>query len=229
MARFIVVRSLDNGGLDIHPMKEWLRQNPGFVPVGMDATSTNSRQLLAGLKKNGWLFEENEEEVRLFPPGESVNADALSAVLGDPEEQASPEEEQGFGLERQLRDFLADNIESIRIRGKSLRLFVDQTGRDGVEYPTAVGFIDVLGVDEDGNFYVFELKRSVGSDQAIGQAARYMGWVQSTIGKGKEVYGVIVAKRIGQKLRYSASVIPQITLFEYHVQFHLREADAVHC
>jgi hypothetical protein len=40
-----------------------------------------------------------------------------------------------------------------------LRLYVDQIGRDGVEYPTAVGPIDILAIDGDEQFVLFELKR----------------------------------------------------------------------
>jgi len=227
MARFIIVKAKSDGGLDVHPMKEWLRQNPGSIPVNMDATSSTSRQLLSGLKRNGWKFEEADSEVRLFPPGESISEEIITSILGEPEENIVAEEHQGFGLEKQLRDFLADNIESIKIKGRKLQLFVDQAGRDGVEYPTAVGFIDVLGIDENGNFYVFELKRDVGSDRVVGQVARYMGWIQSTIGKNKEVNGVIVAKQIGRKLRYAASIIPRISLYEYKVEFHLSESNEI--
>jgi RecB family endonuclease NucS len=79
-------------------------------------------------------------------------------------------------------------------------------------------------VDDTGSFYVFELKRAHSSDRAIGQVARYMGWVQQTIGKGHEVFGVIVAKSIGENLRYAASIVPKVYLFEYEVEFHLKPA-----
>jgi len=61
----------------------------------------------------------------------------------------------------------------------------------------------------------------------VGQLARYMGWVRNTIGKETEVNGVIVAKSVDQKLRYAASVIPSVSLFEYQVKFHLNEADQI--
>ena len=227
MARFIVVKANTDGGVEIHPMKEWLRQHPEHIPQNMDATSSTSRQLLAGLKKNGWKYEETDSEVRLFQPGEKINSGVLSSVLGESVDTNNGEKDQGFSLEKQLRDFLADNISSIKINGKSLQVFVDQTGRDGIEYPTEVGFIDVLCIDNDGNFFVFELKRDIGTDRVVGQLARYMGWVQNTIGRGKEVIGVIVAKQIGQKLRYAASIIPKVFLYEYRVEFHLYESSEI--
>lgn len=107
---------------------------------------------------------------------------------------------------------------------KRLRLYVDPTGRDGIEFPTAVGPIDILALDQNGDFVVFELKRANSPDRAVGQLARYMGWVQQTIGRECKVSGVIVAKTISQNLRWAVSVVPNVSLFEYQVEFHLRPA-----
>ncbi len=227
MAKFIVVRLSQDGGVEVYPMKSWLRRHPEYVPEGMDATSSTSRQLLSGLKKTGWKYEETESEVRLFLPGESVNSETVSSILDTDEENGDNEGEQTFSLERQLRDFIADNISSININGKQLKLFVDQKGNDGVEYHTDIGFIDVLGIDSDGEFYVFELKRGMGSDKVVGQLTRYMGWVRNTIGSNTKTNGVIVAKQIDTKLRYAASVVPNVFLYEYSVKFFLKEASEI--
>ena len=61
-------------------------------------------------------------------------------------------------------------------------------------------------------------------DHAIGQLARYMGWVKETIGKERKINGVIVAKEIGTNLRYAVSVMPNVTPFEYEIEFHLRRS-----
>jgi hypothetical protein len=123
--------------------------------------------------------------------------------------------EASFGLEYQLRDFVAQNLAAIPVEGRKLRLFVDPTGRDGVEFQTEVGNIDILCVDDTGAFVVFELKRGRSPDLAIGQLLRYMGWVKQTIGKGQKVRGVIVAKTITEGLRYAITMIPEASLFEY--------------
>jgi hypothetical protein len=144
-------------------------------------------------------------------------------VLGGASETEETET-QGvtFGLEYQLRDFIAQNIGNISVEGTHLRLYVDATGRDGVEFPTAVGPIDILAVDDSGAFVVFELKRARSPDHAIGQLARYMGWVRETIGRDRQVRGVIVASTITDNLKYAVAVIPNVTLFEYQVEFHLK-------
>jgi endonuclease len=53
---------------------------------------------------------------------------------------------------------------------------------------------------------------------------RYVGWVQQTIGKGQKVFGVIVAQSVSSNLRYAASIIPNVELFEYKVSFLLTPA-----
>ena len=225
MKRFNVVIPRDDGGVEIHPMKEWLRQHPDHIPVGLDPTSATSHQLRNALKRRGWSVQETATEERLLMPGSSTLEGTVEAVLGDEDETENDQEAAAaFGLEYQLRDFLAQNLSSIPIDGERLQLYVDPTGRDGVEYPTAVGPIDILAVDDKDNFVVFELKRARSPDHAIGQLSRYMGWVTQTIGRGKSVRGVIVAKQISENLRYSVMVVPHVSLFEYEVRFELKSA-----
>jgi hypothetical protein len=51
-----------------------------------------------------------------------------------------------------------------------------------------------------------------------------MGWVRQTVGKDRAVNGIIVAKEISESLRYAVSVVPNVSLFEYEVEFHLKPA-----
>ncbi|WP_147273876.1 endonuclease NucS domain-containing protein [Fontibacillus phaseoli] len=130
-----------------------------------------------------------------------------------------------FPFEAQLRDFIVQNLSSININCMMLKLFVDENLRDGVEYPTEVGPIDILCVDQNGDFIVFELKLGKGPDRAIGQIARYMGWVKKNIAADKEVKGIIVAKEVDNKLKYAASVVPGISLYEYQIKFLIQHID----
>jgi len=156
--------------------------------------------------------------------GEDSSAGA--ALAADLEDQAEigPPDEFLFPLERHLRDFLVANIRNVRPNGRTLAVYADSNGRSGVEWQTGVGPIDVLAVDENGDFVVFELKLGRGPDAAVGQLARYMGWVRRNLAEGHKVTGVIVAGSVDDKLRYAASVIPDVTLFEYAMNFTLRPA-----
>lgn len=227
--RHNVVIARDDGGVEVHPLKEWLRQHPEVLP-GVDPNASTSHQLRGALRRFGWTMQESPAEIRLIRPGTDLGSQVISDVLGsgDASEDVDPEVASFFSLEYQLRDFIASNIGTISIGGKRLRLYVDPTGRDGVEFPTAVGPIDILAVDDRASFFVFELKRANSADRAIGQVARYMGWVQQTIGKAHDVSGVIVAKSISENLRYAASIVPKVHLFEYEVKFQLQPAHELH-
>jgi hypothetical protein len=213
-------------------MKEWLRRNPDETPRGFDPTGSTSHQLRDALLKRGWEIKNTDTQVLLLKPGtNNIAGTATDEVLGTTDDALSDNEaepgEASFSLEYQLRDFLAQNLNTIDVGGKRLKLYVDPAGRDGIEYPSPVGPIDLLAIDEAGSFYVFELKRARSPDHAIGQLARYMGWVSHTIGAHGSVNGIIVAKEISDKLRYAASVFPNVRLFEYQVEFHLMETNTL--
>jgi endonuclease len=217
--RHVVVIPTTDGGVELRPMKEWLKQHPDQMPKHLDPNPgmSNSHRIRSGLRKMGWTMEVTPTEVRLLAPGVK-----LDEVLGPPAED-DEDESPYFSLEYQLRDFLADNLGVIKINGRKLTLYEDKNG-DGVEYDTPVGPIDILAVDDKGAFFVFELKRASSPDRAVGQVARYMGWVKQTIGNGKDVYGVIVAKAISEKLKFARTVVPNVYLFEYEVSFTLKQA-----
>lgn len=228
MARFIVVLGVGGGGVEVHPMKDWLRAHPEHLPPGQTPSDNSSRQLLRGLRKQGWSFQETQSEVRLFPPGTQISEQDVESALGAPASEndiAEELEDAAFQFEAQLRDFIAQNLPRIDIQGQRLRLFEDETGRDGVEYPTAVGPIDVLAVDPTGGLHVFELKRGRTPDHAIGQLTRYMGCLKRKYGAERAIHGVIVAREITESLRYAIAVVPNVRLYEYEVRFSLRSAD----
>ncbi|WHI50494.1 endonuclease NucS [Microbulbifer sp. MLAF003] len=220
MRRFNVVIPKDDGGIEIHAMKSWLRSHPEHLPEGLNPSSDNSHQFRNALRSNGWHVEELPDEVRLFILGANVPEQAIDAVLGEVEDD-DVFEEAAFALEHQLRDFIAHNMASLSVGGRRFHLYQDGTGCGGIEFSTEVGPIDILAVDTNGNFVVFELKRARAPDKALGQLLRYMGWIKAMIGKDKEVAGVIVAKPISKNLRYAVSVISNVSLYEYQVRFDL--------
>ncbi len=128
-----------------------------------------------------------------------------------------------FPIEANLRDFLIKNLSTFK--GSKLKLYEDENGRDGKEYPTEVGLIDILTTDEEGNFVVFELKLSKGADRAVGQLLRYMGWVKMKLAKDKKVRGVLVANKMDDKIKYAILSTNDIELFEYEMKFELKKSE----
>ena len=166
------------------------------------------------------IWEIKQNEYGKLTVGQVLNED--TGTVNQTDEFS---EEFLFPLESHLRDFISKNIKTINFNNKNLQLYVDDTGRDGVEYPTEVGQIDVLATDTDGNYIVFELKLERGPDRALGQLLRYMGWLKSKKAGDKKVFGVIVAKKIDDKLKYAFNVIENIELFEYQLNFKISQIE----
>ena len=70
------------------------------------------------------------------------------------------EEEQTYisGSFPQVREVLYDNLALI---GKNLRIYTDASGRQGFEYPTEVGIIDILAADPHHRLTVMEFAEEV--------------------------------------------------------------------
>ena len=222
--KFLIVTKNSVGTVELHSMKDWLRKHPEEMPQGFTPLHKTSHQLRNELRRMGWIINESEDEVRLMRPDIAEDANAVS-VLDEPSTEIEEEEEFAFSLEKHLRDFIAYNLATLPIAQKRLRLYASPERREGIEYPTAVGPIDILATDGEGNFVVFELKLGRGPDKTMGQLLRYMGWVKKNLAQNREVYGVIVAKDIDDKLRYAALLVPNISLLEYEVDFRLKTAN----
>jgi len=139
------------------------------------------------------------------------------------------QDKSGFGLERFLREFLADNWEKT-LGKQNWSLFENEDGEVvGVEFDTrsagppagAVGKIDILA-HQKGKWLVVELKKDQSSDQTVGQVLRYMGWVGENLAKGELVEGLIIAKSTSEKLRLALKYTNNISVLLYEVDFHLR-------
>lgn len=159
------------------------------------------------------IRQENETGKWMIGEVTAVQSSAVTAV-------STAESSSGaFALESHLRDYLAKNLGALSIHGKTLALV-------RMEYSTGVGPIDILAKDAEGNFYVFELKCSRGTDKALGQILRYMGWIQDVEAEGKKVFGIIVAEKMDEKLRYAVKMVKDIELFEYEMKFLLKTLES---
>ncbi|MGB3949170.1 MAG: endonuclease NucS domain-containing protein [Bacteroidia bacterium] len=152
--------------------------------------------------------------------GANVGQDTIT--IKTPDESTIEKESYLFALEEHLQDFLIRNLSTIKKH--KLKLFEDNERR-GKEYPTDVGPIDILTVDENGDFYIFETKLSKGMDRALGQLLRYMGWVKINLAKNKNVYGIIVANKMDEKIKYAVEVTPNVSLCEYEMKFDINFLD----
>lgn len=172
-------------------------------------------------EKHGiWEIKEDETGKLIVSEKEEIIENNIGSIDKN-SNKVIDEESCYFPLESHLRDFIAQNIDTIKINDKALKLYVDENGTDGIEFRTEVGIIDILATDENDNFVVFELKLSRGNDATLGQILRYMGWVKQNLGKDKNVSGIIVARTIDEKLKYAVTQVNNINLFEYAINFNI--------
>jgi hypothetical protein len=82
----------------------------------------------------------------------------------------------------------------------------------GRQYPAGSWAIDLLGWQEAKNcWWVIEIKRGSGSDKAVGQVARYMGWIERNPIQGRSlVRGIVLARTIGRGLDHACHALPNI-------------------
>ncbi len=209
----------EGGIAQLHPLKEWFRATQNEP----NASQMTSHDMRRQLKRNGWTIKETHDQVLVIKPG----AEAVSDLSSDEDELSVSEEQSSasaesslFALESHLRDYLSKNLNSALKLNQHLSVV-------GVEYSTAVGPIDLLAKDGAGDYYVFELKLERGADAALGQLLRYMGWCTKHLSQGRKVYGVVLAAEISDKLRYAASLVPDVTLLEYELQIQVRSVQKI--
>src|ERR1700692_3868914 len=83
--RHSVVIPRDDGGVEVYPLKEWLRQHPEEIPAGLDPSSSTSHQLRSALRRLGWTLQESPTEVRIIKPGAQATSEIVDKVLGSDE------------------------------------------------------------------------------------------------------------------------------------------------
>ncbi|MBI2137178.1 DUF1016 family protein [Candidatus Woesearchaeota archaeon] len=140
------------------------------------------------------------------------------------EQISAPVENMEFAMEKYLEEFIETNFN--KIFGATLKVFYEKEENIGRQYPTSIGNIDLLAIDEDKKeFIVIELKKGRSSDVVIGQILRYMGWVKENLAKDEyAVRGIIIVKDKDDKLEYALKLLPSVSLFFYNVSFELKGA-----
>jgi len=127
--------------------------------------------------------------------------------------------------EEDLRHYIASMQKLESIFGEDYRgyqLYKETDGRiTGELYDTkTVGIIDLLYQNDTKDLLVIELKRTQDtSDKAVGQIARYLGWVREHLGKNRNVEGLLVARSASEELKYAIKALKDCKLFTYEIQF----------
>jgi hypothetical protein len=57
------------------------------------------------------------------------------------------------------------------------------------------------------------------ADKAVGQVARYLGWVSEHLADTKKVEGLLVTRSASEELRYAVKALKHCKLLNYEIQF----------
>jgi hypothetical protein len=159
--------------------------------------------------------------------------DALWWFLLEPERLPQPpsgevvQAGEQFALERQLEDFLLENWDRTPLAKEWSIYSTPDDPEAGNQFPTDVGRIDILAVHKKRPaFLVVELKRNQSTDQTVGQALRYIGWVKKHLAKsGQSVEALIIAHGADKDAHYALSTLPNVRMMTYEVEFRLKELE----
>lgn len=192
--------------------------------TGLDLYLEHNYRLLKVKEKleelTGRVFENCEFAQLLY----HAFVNGLTEWGEDPSEIAVEAEEQKFeALEVQHYQSLLHR--NFRRLFPNLKYFdEEQQIRKNGQYDTqTVGIMDVLAVDENGNFVIIEIKRQA-TDKTIGQILRYMGWTKEELCEaGQTVSGLIVAERKDLQLDFALKVMPNVRFMKLELAITLNE------
>ena len=127
-----------------------------------------------------------------------------------------------FQLEKHLEYFIIENWEKINFF-KDYEIFIDENNDQGLQYITDIGKIDILCVNKNTNdIVIIELKKDRGSDDAVGQILRYIGWVEEHLANHKQnVKGIILSRKRDEKLKYAVQATDKISYHSYEIKFKI--------
>lgn len=132
------------------------------------------------------------------------------------------EDPAAFVMEKHLEDFLVQNWTQTDL-GKEYDIFEEEGEKVGQQYSTDTGPLDILAISKDKkSLWVVEIKKGRASDVVVGQALRYMGYVQEELAEeGQTVKGAIIALEDDQRIRRALAVVPSIVFYRYQISFKL--------
>lgn len=107
--------------------------------------------------------------------------------------------------------------------GRDYDIYQENGELVGQQYQTDTGPLDILAISKDKKtLLVVELKKGRASDVVVGQALRYMGYVQDELAEeAQSVRGVIIALEDDQRIRRALTMVPSIDFYRYQVSFKL--------
>lgn len=121
-------------------------------------------------------------------------------------------------LERDLEESMLQD-EFVEVNNKNILLIDSQVNLNGFR-------VDLMGVDDNNDIYLFELKKGKIDGNALSQLLNYIYYAKSYIeGTNKKIYGVLVGTEIDQYTDNSLNILENIYFLEAIPTFVLDDSN----
>jgi hypothetical protein len=211
----------------------WQRNTISAHLIGLSVNHSSSHHY-PSFRKHAFLYSLGNGRYRLYDPdadGSWVVTDRGVELADSSDDVAIAEDENdnisemtgvSLSLERDLESNLIGHLDQLE---PGLSLFNEGSTRGQQVETGAVGRLDLLATDAEGNIVVIELKVGMADDRVVGQILRYMGWAKRDIANGRNVRGIIVASSFNERIKYAVDPLPNVKLVRYGIQFTFAPAE----
>ena len=220
---FLRKNNLEDEANAIKQSQDRYKSYSSTLRKGKIITLLKKNNLLDSFINDSWPSGKTTKGQRKMARYQRVYDAFLSQGKADEERDEEEEtiEETSFVFEEHLREYISKNLSAVE---PGLRLWRDDIGRDGIEYPIDEDDrrIDILAVDKDDIPVVIELKVSRGYQKAIGQCLYYRNRTRQLL-KSTRTRIIIIAREISPELRTATEDLTDVNLYEYKISFNLQK------
>jgi endonuclease len=164
-------------------------------------------------QQSHYAYYKSQIKTGKIPLPDQAPADRPDAY--DDENDVSAEAEESFearaSLERDVRDYLASHLNELE-PGLTLH-------KNGVEYQTDAGRVDIFALDADQQSVAIETKAGKAGDRALGQLLGYMGCLSCRENTKRQIRGILVAADFASRVIYARKNLPNVKLMKYTLSF----------
>ena len=219
--QFLTEKGFESEANEIKESKDSYKSYTTTLRRGKIIDLLEKKLLLEEFINTYWANGKTIEGKRRIERCKSVLNSFRNSYVSEDEEEEERAEETSFAYEEHLKDYLVDNLSKIE---PHLKLYKDQGGREGIEYPVDDDNkrIDILAIDKDSFPVIIELKVSRGYEKVIGQCLYYQAMVKKLL-NSKRVRIIIIAKEITPRLKLATETLPDVELFEYKLSVNLNK------
>jgi hypothetical protein len=217
--QFLAQKGFENEANEIRQSKDRYKSYSSTLRRGKVIELLEKNSMLEEFIEKYWSHGKTEDGKRRIRRYKTVYNSFLSADVGEEESEEERIEETSFAYEQDLKDYLSKSLPVIE---PGLKLFKDENGVEGIEYPidTENRRIDILAVDKNGVPVIIELKVSRGYEKVIGQCLYYKNKVKQ-LTNSTRVRIIIIAREITPQLNIATQDLPDVELFEYKLSVKL--------